>query len=249
MNNQPPPDARRRCGGHPPAYARWPRTGPWRGRSRASTGYSPLSAAGSAWWRHSLRPSETQSDSNSAHHDFCPMYGPAPRFSASQPESIGRDEVPANRHVLTTDRSVAFPVDSWGSWRVMDVAGPPRPFRSLRKSHNRTASSPRRWGTRAGRSSCRVSGHRASRARSIDEFPGSRSGGDHGISPDLRSEVRPAPAGERSPGLHTQLARVSDSQSVDCSSQCSSASASSRRIAATIGSASQSRALASACSR
>ena len=37
--------------------------------------------------------------------------------------------MPANRQVAGESRSCAFPVDSWGSWWVMDVAARPRPFR------------------------------------------------------------------------------------------------------------------------
>jgi hypothetical protein len=101
VNNQSLPDARTRCSGHATAYARWPRTGAWRGRSWASAGYSHL-CAGRAWWRHSIRPSETQSASNSAHHDFCPRY--AHRTSIfSQPEEIGRTRRSACKYACSND--------------------------------------------------------------------------------------------------------------------------------------------------
>jgi hypothetical protein len=54
-----------------------------------------------------------------------------PRFSASRASEIVHHEVPANRNVPMTVRSLAFLGDSCSSWWVMDVAVAPRPFRRV----------------------------------------------------------------------------------------------------------------------
>jgi hypothetical protein len=63
--------------------------------------------------------------------------------------------MPANVHVCASSISSAFLVDSWGSWRVMDVARPPRPFRDWRACIGFEAGAPRPQGTSRHRRSPR----------------------------------------------------------------------------------------------